>query len=265
MHHGGTHDHHRRAVGSTFAASRARQGHRPGPLRRGVPARRARVRLARPGNDREGPNHRHRRRRVTRWPGVLAVLTHENTPRLAEASDGDLQVLLQDDRVRYRGQVVALVVATSLETARAAAGALTVSYVSEPHDVLSPRTIPRCTSRRRSTRIRDRHLGRRRRRGTRDGPGRGGPHVPNTRRAQQPDGAARVHRPLGRWAPDALRLEPGRGHGSPGARCLVRRAGAAIRVVCRTRRRRLRIQGNPRAERRAGRAGGARAVGRRYA
>jgi xanthine dehydrogenase YagR molybdenum-binding subunit len=66
---------------------------------------------------------------------VLAVLTHENAPRLGDAGDAET-LLLQDDRVRYRGQVVALVVAESLEQARAAAQALRVSYAEEPHDVV---------------------------------------------------------------------------------------------------------------------------------
>src|SRR5438270_9111622 len=36
-------------------------------------------------------------------PGVLAVLWHENAPRLHEVSDGELEIL-QSDRVAYRGQ-----------------------------------------------------------------------------------------------------------------------------------------------------------------
>ncbi len=68
-------------------------------------------------------------------PGVIGVLTFENAPRLTAAGDGELLVL-QDNRVRYRGQVVALVVAGTLEQARAAAEALPVSYAAEPHDVI---------------------------------------------------------------------------------------------------------------------------------
>jgi xanthine dehydrogenase YagR molybdenum-binding subunit len=68
-------------------------------------------------------------------PGVIGVLTYENAPRLTAAADGELLVL-QHNRVRYRGQVVALVVAGTLEQARAAAEALPVSYAAEPHDVI---------------------------------------------------------------------------------------------------------------------------------
>ncbi len=68
-------------------------------------------------------------------PGVLAVITHHNALRLQAVDDGELLVL-QDRRVHYRGQTVALVVASALEQARAAADALAVRYHAEPHDVL---------------------------------------------------------------------------------------------------------------------------------
>ncbi|WP_448317192.1 xanthine dehydrogenase family protein molybdopterin-binding subunit [Streptomyces sp. CO7] len=68
-------------------------------------------------------------------PGVLAVLTHENAPRLAEPDDPTLAVL-QDDRVPHRGWVVALVVAETLEAAREGAGAVEVAYLALDHDVL---------------------------------------------------------------------------------------------------------------------------------
>jgi xanthine dehydrogenase YagR molybdenum-binding subunit len=68
-------------------------------------------------------------------PGVLAVITHENAVRLQTVDDGELLVL-QDGRIHYRGQAVALVVASTLEQSRAAADALPVSYEAEPHDVL---------------------------------------------------------------------------------------------------------------------------------
>lgn len=69
-----------------------------------------------------------------RMPGVLAVLTHENAPRLAEPDDPTLAVL-QDATVPHRGWFVALVVAESLEAARAAAAAVRVDYAVEEHDV----------------------------------------------------------------------------------------------------------------------------------
>jgi xanthine dehydrogenase YagR molybdenum-binding subunit len=74
-------------------------------------------------------------------PGVLAVLSHENAPRLHPVDipvigqrDQDLAVF-QSDVVTYRGQVVAAVVAETLEVARQAASLVTVRYEEQPHDV----------------------------------------------------------------------------------------------------------------------------------
>jgi xanthine dehydrogenase YagR molybdenum-binding subunit len=69
-----------------------------------------------------------------RLAGVVAVLTHENAPRLRPSDDGDLQVL-QSARVAYRGQYVAAVVAETLEVAREAAGHVRIEYAAEAHDV----------------------------------------------------------------------------------------------------------------------------------
>ncbi|MFS8198006.1 xanthine dehydrogenase family protein molybdopterin-binding subunit [Streptomyces sp. CWNU-52B] len=67
-------------------------------------------------------------------PGVLTVLTHENAPRLAPADDPTLAVL-QNPRVPHHGWFVALVVAETLEAARAGAAAVRVDYDAEAHDV----------------------------------------------------------------------------------------------------------------------------------
>ncbi|MEU0395561.1 xanthine dehydrogenase family protein molybdopterin-binding subunit [Streptomyces sp. NPDC006208] len=67
-------------------------------------------------------------------PGVLAVLTHENAPRLRPPDDPTLAVL-QDAEVPHRGWYVALVVADTLEAARAGADAVRVAYDTEEHDV----------------------------------------------------------------------------------------------------------------------------------
>ncbi|MBC2864804.1 xanthine dehydrogenase family protein molybdopterin-binding subunit [Streptomyces mexicanus] len=69
-----------------------------------------------------------------RLPGVLAVLTHENAPRIAEPEDAALAVL-QNPQVPHRGWFVALVVAESLEEARAGAQAVRVEYAAEDFDV----------------------------------------------------------------------------------------------------------------------------------
>ncbi len=68
-------------------------------------------------------------------PGVVAVLTHQNAPRLSETPDATLAVL-QSDRIAFRGQIVAAVVADSLETARAAQSLVRVEVDAEAHDVV---------------------------------------------------------------------------------------------------------------------------------
>ncbi|MFG2722020.1 xanthine dehydrogenase family protein molybdopterin-binding subunit [Streptomyces sp. NPDC048416] len=65
-------------------------------------------------------------------PGVLAVLTPESAPRLAETDDPTL-ALLQDVRVPHHGWPVALAIAETLEAARAAAQSVHVAYDTEPH------------------------------------------------------------------------------------------------------------------------------------
>ncbi|TDP95175.1 xanthine dehydrogenase family protein molybdopterin-binding subunit [Labedaea rhizosphaerae] len=70
--------------------------------------------------------------------GVIAVLTHENAERLASTEDAELAVLQSGD-VAFRGQVIALVVAETSETARHAADLVTVHYDEQEHDcVLDP-------------------------------------------------------------------------------------------------------------------------------
>jgi xanthine dehydrogenase YagR molybdenum-binding subunit len=66
--------------------------------------------------------------------GVLAILWHENAPRVA--SDDDLELaVLQRPEVAYRGQIVAVAVAESLEVARQAAALVRVDYDAAAHDV----------------------------------------------------------------------------------------------------------------------------------
>jgi xanthine dehydrogenase YagR molybdenum-binding subunit len=67
-------------------------------------------------------------------PGVRAVIWAGNAPRLAEGAEGELAVL-QSSRVAYRGQVVAIVIADSLEVAQRAEQRLQVAYTPESHDV----------------------------------------------------------------------------------------------------------------------------------
>jgi xanthine dehydrogenase YagR molybdenum-binding subunit len=71
--------------------------------------------------------------RALALPGVLAVLSHENAPALPSA-EGELAVL-QSSEISYRGQIVAAVIADSLETARHAGELVRVDYDVAEHDV----------------------------------------------------------------------------------------------------------------------------------
>src|SRR3954451_14323979 len=76
---------------------------------------------------------------VERAPGVVAVLTHRNAPRLAyrahkaavDPEVGERLHVLQDDRVSHQGQPIVLVVADTLEQAQYAAALVRVTYTSE--------------------------------------------------------------------------------------------------------------------------------------
>lgn len=60
----------------------------------------------------------------------VTLLWYSNAEKLGELEDTELAVL-QSDRVSYRGQIVAAVIADSLETARDAAARVRVSYADE--------------------------------------------------------------------------------------------------------------------------------------
>src|SRR3712207_5430558 len=74
-----------------------------------------------------------------RAPGVVAVLTHRNAPRLAyqphkgdpDPAIGERLHVLQDDRVSHQGQPIALVIAETLEQAIHAATLVRVTYAPE--------------------------------------------------------------------------------------------------------------------------------------
>jgi xanthine dehydrogenase YagR molybdenum-binding subunit len=77
---------------------------------------------------------------VARLPGVLEVLTHLNAPRLPYApyrsyvdpETGERLHVLQDDEVRFFGQPVAVVIASTIEDAEHAAAALRIRYDARP-------------------------------------------------------------------------------------------------------------------------------------
>jgi xanthine dehydrogenase YagR molybdenum-binding subunit len=84
--------------------------------------------------------------------GVLLVLTHLNAPRLPGLAKHDDKMesfpLLQDSRIRYNGQHVALVVAETLEEAQYAAGLVQIRYQNESsvtrlEEVLDRARIPK--------------------------------------------------------------------------------------------------------------------------
>jgi xanthine dehydrogenase YagR molybdenum-binding subunit len=73
-------------------------------------------------------------------PGVVLVMTHENAPRLnptppfmsqQKAAGGDSVPVLQDDRIHWNGQPVALVLAETQEQADHAQSLIRVSYAAE--------------------------------------------------------------------------------------------------------------------------------------
>ncbi|HEV7489880.1 MAG TPA: xanthine dehydrogenase family protein molybdopterin-binding subunit [Rhodanobacteraceae bacterium] len=76
-------------------------------------------------------------RNARAMPGVLRVMTSENAPKLPDAGKVEppatrVLSLLQTNEVRYNGEPVAVVIADTLERARAAAMALDIRYQTQP-------------------------------------------------------------------------------------------------------------------------------------
>ena len=75
-----------------------------------------------------------------RLPGVIAILTHDNAPRLpyqehrgfVDPAVGERLHVLQDDRIRFFGQPIAIAIATTLDAAEHAAATVRVTYAAEP-------------------------------------------------------------------------------------------------------------------------------------
>ncbi len=74
-------------------------------------------------------------------PGVVLVMTHHNAPRMnpmpmfmssQKAGGGDNLPIMQDDRIHWNGQPVALVLAETQEQADHAMSLIRVAYVEEP-------------------------------------------------------------------------------------------------------------------------------------
>jgi xanthine dehydrogenase YagR molybdenum-binding subunit len=79
---------------------------------------------------------------ATHSPGVVAIISHENAPRLpyrpletprpvVDPKSGERLHVFQDDRVLFSGQPVAVVVAESLEEAETAADLIRVDYAAD--------------------------------------------------------------------------------------------------------------------------------------
>ncbi|MBB3314865.1 xanthine dehydrogenase YagR molybdenum-binding subunit [Rhizobium sp. BK181] len=94
-----------------------------------------------------------------KMPGVIAVISHHNAERLPylphraiiDPASGDRLHVLQDDKVRFYGQPVAVVVADSIDHAERAAAELHISYeaqqpLTDPTDRRVERIIPEAGS-----------------------------------------------------------------------------------------------------------------------
>ena len=67
-------------------------------------------------------------------PGVLAVLTHKNRPKMNDSAAkmlGESRLPLADDQIHYNGQYVAIVIADTIERARSAAMLVKTTYAAE--------------------------------------------------------------------------------------------------------------------------------------
>ncbi len=69
-------------------------------------------------------------------PGVLKVVAHGSSPRLEGEIDNRELAVFQSPDVAYRGQIIACVLAETLEAAREGAGLIEVDYEREQHDVV---------------------------------------------------------------------------------------------------------------------------------
>ncbi len=76
-------------------------------------------------------------------PGVLHVVTHGSAPRLEGKIENRELAVFQSPEIAYRGQIIACVVAETLEAAREAAELIEVQYEQEPHDVVLTPDHPR--------------------------------------------------------------------------------------------------------------------------
>jgi CO/xanthine dehydrogenase Mo-binding subunit len=133
---------------------------------------------------------------ATAQPGVLAVISHVNAPRLPYRDNtgsnnppGQRLRVFQDDQIRYFGQPVAVVVASTLQSAQHPASLVEVALRRRAALVR-----PGLRADQRTSDLRARH----RRAGVGFRGGAAGRHLPDLAQPSEPDGAARDHRGLGR-------------------------------------------------------------------
>ena len=205
-----------------------------------------------------------------RAPGVVAVLTHRNAPRLAyrahkgvvDPEVGERLHVLQDDRVNHQGQPIALVIADTIEQANHAATLMRVTYAPETGTTDITRVEPVLPTQQKTDQ------GETRPPDTRRGDPEGALAAAEVKldrelrhptREPQSDRDARHHRGLGRRPPDPVGQDPmgqqhgGRDRGRVRHPCGEHPRGLALR------RRRLRLVPAHLAARDAG---GARRAGR---
>ena len=122
---------------------RPRQGHRRGAICRRVQRRRPRLWQRRHLDHRQGPHRAHRRERGARRRR-RARRAHPREPaadgrhrqglqRRCGAGGGSPFRPLYDDKIKFNGQPIALVLAEDWETARFAASLVRVEYETEAH------------------------------------------------------------------------------------------------------------------------------------
>ena len=182
--------------------------------------------------------------RALALPGVLAVISHDNAPQLGETADGEL-LLFQSDTVHYRGQIVAAVVAETLEAAREGADAVHIDYAPREHDVELRLGHPALLQARQGQPVLPHRHGAGRRGGrARARRGRRRRDLRHAADPQQPDGAAREPRAVGGRRPHRVRLDPGHVGRTQDARRGLRHPTRAGARRLPARRRRLRLQGH---------------------
>ena len=120
------------------------KGDRNSAVRLGLPLSRIVVRRSRQAHDCQRRDHKAQHRRAEKMPGVRAILHSENIGKIFRSTLGqgigtvsaiERRPPFDDDVVRYYGQYVALAVADSFESAKAAADAVAVTYAKEKPNV----------------------------------------------------------------------------------------------------------------------------------